>query len=78
MKPPLIPPAPRPVSLKPSTPAVLQTSFGDEQWVNAANLARQRYRVTKDPYYLVSRDSTASYLQIFLVYYQELENYVFG
>ncbi|KAI0385693.1 N-acetyltransferase B complex non catalytic subunit-domain-containing protein [Hypomontagnella monticulosa] len=52
MKPPLISPSPRPVSLKQSIPANLQTAFADEQWNNAANLARQRHRATKDPYYL--------------------------
>ncbi|KAI1773900.1 N-acetyltransferase B complex non catalytic subunit-domain-containing protein [Hypoxylon cercidicola] len=52
MKPPLINPGPRLVSLKPSTPTALQTAFSDGQWTNAANLAKQRHRATKDLYYL--------------------------
>ncbi|KAI1134082.1 N-acetyltransferase B complex non catalytic subunit-domain-containing protein [Hypoxylon sp. FL0543] len=52
MKPPLPRPSPRQVSLKQSVPVSLQTAFGEEQWTNAANSARQRYRSTKDPYYL--------------------------
>ncbi|KAI1412506.1 N-acetyltransferase B complex non catalytic subunit-domain-containing protein [Hypoxylon sp. FL1857] len=52
MKPRLPRPSPRPVNLKQSVPISLQTIFGEEQWTNAANLARQRYRSTKDPYYL--------------------------
>ncbi|KAI0842756.1 N-acetyltransferase B complex non catalytic subunit-domain-containing protein [Hypoxylon sp. FL0890] len=52
MKPPLPRPSPRAVNLKQSVPVSLQTVFGEEQWINAANLARQCYRSTKDPYYL--------------------------
>ncbi|KAI1761887.1 N-acetyltransferase B complex non catalytic subunit-domain-containing protein [Hypoxylon sp. FL1150] len=52
MKPPLISPSPRAVNLKPSTPASLQAAFTEGQWTNAANLAKQRHRVTKDLYYL--------------------------
>ncbi|OTA55439.1 hypothetical protein K449DRAFT_438659 [Hypoxylon sp. EC38] len=52
MKPPLPKPSPRPVYLKQSVSVSLQTVFGEEQWTTAANLAKQRYRATKDPYYL--------------------------
>ncbi|KAI1370928.1 N-acetyltransferase B complex non catalytic subunit-domain-containing protein [Hypoxylon crocopeplum] len=52
MKPPLIPPGKRPISLKHSTPNNIQSAFAEEQWVTAANLAKQRYRATKDSYYL--------------------------
>ncbi|KAI8958382.1 N-acetyltransferase B complex non catalytic subunit-domain-containing protein [Daldinia sp. FL1419] len=52
MKPPLIPPSPRPVNLRSTGPVSLLTAFAEEQWTTAANLARQRYRTTKDPYYL--------------------------
>ncbi|KAI2776212.1 N-acetyltransferase B complex non catalytic subunit-domain-containing protein [Daldinia loculata] len=52
MKPPLIPPTPRPINLKPTGPVSLLTAFAEEQWTTTANLARQRYRTTKDPYYL--------------------------
>ncbi|KAF3055755.1 hypothetical protein GL218_06841 [Daldinia childiae] len=52
MKPPLIPPTPRPINLKPTGPVSLLTAFAEEQWITTANLARQRYRITKDPYYL--------------------------
>ncbi|KAI1465594.1 N-acetyltransferase B complex non catalytic subunit-domain-containing protein [Daldinia caldariorum] len=52
MKPPLIPPTPRHINLKPTGPVSLLTAFAEEQWTNSANLARQRYRTTKDPYYL--------------------------
>ncbi|KAI0175484.1 N-acetyltransferase B complex non catalytic subunit-domain-containing protein [Hypoxylon sp. FL1284] len=51
MRLPLISPRPRPVSLKPSTPAALQTAFSDGQWTSAANLARQRYKATGEFYY---------------------------
>ncbi|KAK6948080.1 hypothetical protein Daesc_009844 [Daldinia eschscholtzii] len=52
MKPPLIPPTPRHINLKPTGPVSLLTAFAEEQWTNSANLAKQRYRTTKDPYYL--------------------------
>ncbi|KAL7628514.1 hypothetical protein AAE478_000029 [Parahypoxylon ruwenzoriense] len=52
VKPHRIAPAPRPIRLKQSTDVSLLTAFGEEQWTNAANLARQRHKVTKDPYFL--------------------------
>ncbi|KAI1390382.1 N-acetyltransferase B complex non catalytic subunit-domain-containing protein [Hypoxylon trugodes] len=52
MVPPLVQPTPRGISLKSSAPVGLLSTFAEEQWTNAANLARQRYRTTKDDYYL--------------------------
>ncbi|KAI0005832.1 N-acetyltransferase B complex non catalytic subunit-domain-containing protein [Xylariaceae sp. FL0662B] len=52
MKPPRIPPVQRPVYLKHSVDVNLQTAFNEEQWANVINLAKQRNKVTKDPYYL--------------------------
>lgn len=60
MKPPLVTPNPRPVSIKSATPAVLQAAFSDNQWTNAANLAKQRHRATKDPYYLAVETAAKS------------------
>ncbi|KAI1103872.1 N-acetyltransferase B complex non catalytic subunit-domain-containing protein [Jackrogersella minutella] len=50
--PPLLKPTPRPCHIKTTAPSNLATAFGEQQWVTAANLAKQRYRTTKDPYYL--------------------------
>ncbi|KAI2464958.1 N-acetyltransferase B complex non catalytic subunit-domain-containing protein [Annulohypoxylon bovei var. microspora] len=52
MRPSLPRPSPWPVNIKQSAPINLQSSFGEEQWIITANLARQRYRATKDSYYL--------------------------
>ncbi|KAI1088239.1 N-acetyltransferase B complex non catalytic subunit-domain-containing protein [Rostrohypoxylon terebratum] len=52
MRPPLPKPSPRPINVKQSAPINLQSSFAEEQWTITANLARQRYRATKDEYYL--------------------------
>ncbi|KAI0890763.1 N-acetyltransferase B complex non catalytic subunit-domain-containing protein [Annulohypoxylon maeteangense] len=52
MRPPLPKPSARPINIKQSAPINLQSSFAEEQWIITANLARQRYRATKDPYYL--------------------------
>ncbi|KAI5859612.1 hypothetical protein GGS23DRAFT_315256 [Durotheca rogersii] len=46
-------PAARSVRLKQTTDVSLLTAFGEEQWINAANLARQRHKATKDPYFLL-------------------------
>ncbi|KAI8950511.1 N-acetyltransferase B complex non catalytic subunit-domain-containing protein [Xylaria longipes] len=51
MMPPRIPPAPCLVQLKHTVDIQLERAFHDEQWAVVANLARQRYKATKDDYY---------------------------
>ncbi|KAI0817885.1 N-acetyltransferase B complex non catalytic subunit-domain-containing protein [Xylaria sp. FL0064] len=51
MTPPRVPPLPRMVQLKHSVDVQLDRSFHEQQWTIVANLARQRYKATKDEYY---------------------------
>ncbi|KAI1428083.1 N-acetyltransferase B complex non catalytic subunit-domain-containing protein [Xylaria sp. FL1777] len=51
MSPPRIPPLPRMVQLKHNVDIQLDRSFHEQQWAIVANLARQRYKATKDEYY---------------------------
>ncbi|GAP92059.1 putative n-acetyltransferase b complex non catalytic subunit [Rosellinia necatrix] len=46
-----IPPIARPVQLKHTVDIQLDHAFHEQQWGIAANLARQRYKATKDDYY---------------------------
>ncbi len=50
-----VPPFPAPPVLKQSCDTALQSAFHSQNWPVVVNLAKQRYKSTQDPYYLVSK-----------------------